>query len=373
GTLPVARLHLDDTVSAVIDELADALPPTEFTGTLLTRLRSAYRPGVGMSVAFGRWLEFTLGELGLVVYCSSDPATKPLARSVFTREAQFPGTTAELAADAGRRLVERGYHAQVDPHVDSLALFSLTDGRSAIKFHDGSYTVGGRVLGLPALLAEIEAQPAAFSPNVLLRPIVQDTLFPTVAYVAGPNELAYLGQLRPVYDHFGLPMPLMYPRGSATLIDAAGLRFLDRYGIPVASLQAQDESALNHLLESQLPPEVEHALQDAATALDERLGRLIAAVPAIDPTLEGAARAVQGKVRHELQGLHHKIIHAAKRRDETLRRQFSRSRALTFPGGHAQERTIGFVYFLNRYGPALIDRLIADLPLDLGSHWVMTI
>ncbi len=373
GTWPVARLHLDDAVSAIIDDLAASLPPTEFTGTLLTRLRSAYRPGVSMSMAFGRWLEFTLGELGLIVYCSSDPATKPLVRSVFAREAQFPGTTAELAATAGRQLVDRGYHAQVDPHVDSLALFSLDEGRAAIKVQDGSYTVGGRELGLPALLAEIDTRPGAFSPNVLLRPIVQDTLFPTVAYVAGPNELAYLGQLRPVYEHFGVPMPLMYPRGSATLIDSAGLRFLDRYGIPLASLQAQDESALNHLLEAQLPPEVEHALQDAATALDERLGRLIAAVPAIDPTLEGAARSVQGKVRHELQGLHGKIIHAAKRRDETLRRQFGRTRALTFPGGHAQERTIGFVYFLNRYGPALIDRLVADLPLDLGSHWVMTI
>jgi bacillithiol biosynthesis cysteine-adding enzyme BshC len=373
GTLPVARLYLDDAVATLIDDLAAALPATEFTGSLLTRLRSAYRSGASMSMAFGRWLEFTLGELGLVVYCSSDPATKPLVRSVFAREAQFPGTTAELAADAGRRLVERGYHAQVDPHVDSLALFSLDDGRTPIKVEAGAYTVGGRELDLPALLAEIEARPAAFSPNVLLRPIVQDTLFPTVAYVAGPNELAYLGQLRPVYEHFGVPMPLMYPRGSATLIDSGGIRFLDRYGIPIASMQAQDESALNHLLEAQLPPEVEHALQDAATALEERLGRLIAAVPAIDPTLEGAARSVQGKVRHELQGLHGKIIHAAKRRDETLRRQFSRTRALTFPGGHAQERTIGFVYFLNRYGPALIDRLVADLPLDLGSHWVMTV
>jgi uncharacterized protein YllA (UPF0747 family) len=208
---------------------------------------------------------------------------------------------------------------------------------------------------------------------VLLRPIVQDTLFPTVAYVAGPNELAYLGQLRPVYRHFGVPMPMMYPRGSATLLDSAGARFLDRYSVPIASLQAQDESTLNHLLETLLPPEVEQALADAATVIEERLGRVIASVPTIDPTLEGAARSVQGKVAHELQGLHNKVIHAAKRRDETLRRQFTRTRALAFPGGHAQERTIGFVYFLNRYGPGLVDRLIADLPLELGSHWLLTV
>lgn len=373
GLLPVARLSLDASVTTAIDELAAVLPQTEFTGSLLTRLRSAYRPGVGMSEAFGRWLEFTLGEFGLVVYCASDRATKPLVRHVFAREAQFPGTTAELAARAGAGLVARGYHAQVEPHADSLALFSLDGGRTTIRIQDGRYQVGEMVQDLPSLLRGIDAHPDAFSPNVLLRPIVQDTLFPTVAYVAGPNELAYLGQLRPVYEHFGVPMPLMYPRASATLLDSAGARFLNRYAMPMAALQAQDESALNHLLEAELPPEIEQAYHGAAAALEERLQRLIEALPALDPTLEGAARSVQGKVRHELQGLHSKIIHAAKRRDETLRRQFSRTRAQAFPDGHGQERTIGFVYFLNRYGQDLIDRLIAELPLDLGSHWVMTV
>ncbi len=373
GLTPVARLAVPDAVTTVIDELAAILPATEFTGSLLTRLRSAYRPGTSMSMAFGRWLEFTLGDLGLVVYCASDRATKPLVRHLFTRESQFPGMTAELAAGAGAGLVARGYHAQVEPHADSLALFSLDDGRTPIRVHAGQYSVGGRTLGLPGLVADIDQRPEAFSPNVLLRPIVQDTLFPTVAYVAGPNELAYLGQLRPVYEHFGVPMPLMYPRATATLLDSAGVRFLERYGIPLGDLHAQDESVLNRLLEAQLPAEVERAYHDAAAAIEERLARLAAAVPAIDPTLEGAARSVHGKVRHELQGLHNKIIHAAKKRDETLRRQFTRTRALAFPDGHAQERTIGFVYHLNRYGQALVDRLLADLPLELGAHWIVTI
>ena len=76
-----------------------------------------------------------------------------------------------------------------------------------------------------ALIQEAKTAPAAFSPNVLLRPIVQDTLFPTICYVAGPNELAYLGQLRQIYERFGVPMPLMYPRASATLVDSGALRF----------------------------------------------------------------------------------------------------------------------------------------------------
>jgi bacillithiol synthase len=373
GTLPVARLTLGDGVAAALDELAEALPPTEFTASLMTRLRSAYKAGLSTSEAFGRLLEFTLGEFGLIVYDAADPAAKALVRDVFVREVQFPGRTAELALEAGSQLVRLGYHAQVSAHADGVSLFSLAGGRHPIRFADGAYRIGDRAWTQPDLLSEVGANPAGFSPNVLLRPIVQDTLFPTVAYVAGPNELAYLGQLKAVYAHFGVPMPLMVPRASATLLDSAGVRFLGKHDVALETLHAQDESVLNRLLEAALPGDVERAYQAAAAALDGPMQALVQAVPAIDPTLEGAARSVAGKVNHELQGLHAKIIHAAKRRDETLRRQFTRARAQAFPSGHAQERTVGFVSFLNRSGPGLLDHLVRDLPLDPGSHWVVTV
>ena len=238
------------------------------------------------------------------------------------------------------------------------------------------------VLVLPLLLLhgepargmqEAAATPSAFSPNVLLRPIVQDTLFPTICYVAGPNELAYLGQLRGVYDRFGVAMPLMYPRASATLVDAAAMRFLAKYRLPLEALQPQDELALNQLLESQIPPAVEASFSGASASIAQSMQSLIDAIPALDPTLEGAARSTLGRMQHDLQTLHGKMIHAAKKRDETLRRQFIRTRALAFPDGHAQERTIGFVSFLNQYGPALVDRLAEELPLDMGHHWIVSI
>jgi bacillithiol biosynthesis cysteine-adding enzyme BshC len=373
GATPIGGLVLDETISTALDELSQILPPTEFTATLLTRLRSAYRTGVSVSEAFGRWLEFTLGEFGLVVYDASDPATKPLARAIFVREVQFAGRTAELAAESGSRLVSLGYHAQVTSYGDGIALFSLAGQRVPIRFTDGRFHVGDRVVSQAELVAEVSAHPEAFSPNVLLRPVIQDALFPTAAYVAGPNELAYLGQLKPVYEHFGVPMPLMVPRASATLLDSAGVRFLTKYDVPIEALHAQDESALNRLLESALPQDVERAYQETAAALDERMQELVRVVPAIDPTLEGATRSVLGRMHHDLQGLHTKIIHAAKRRDDTLRRQFTRTRAQAFPNGHAQERAIGFVSFLDRYGPGLVDRLLSDLPLDPGYHWVVTV
>jgi bacillithiol synthase len=191
--------------------------------------------------------------------------------------------------------------------------------------------------------------------------------------VAGPNELAYLAQLKPIYAHFDVPEPLMMPRASVTLLDAAGAKFLTKYELPLESLQPDNEAALNQLLEHQLPRSVEEALEDVSRAVEAGMARLVDAVPLVDPTLADAAKSTQGRMQHDLRKLHEKIIHAEKRRDETLRRQFARTRAQAFPESHPQERSIGFVYFLNRYGAALVDRLHDELPLDLGSHWVLTI
>ncbi|MDH4064859.1 MAG: bacillithiol biosynthesis cysteine-adding enzyme BshC, partial [Acidobacteriota bacterium] len=303
----------------------------------------------------------------------SDPAAKPLARDIFVREIAQPGRTAELASRAGQALVERGYHAQVTPHEGAISLFHLAASREAIKAVDGRATVGDREVTLKDLADEATASPEHFSPNVLLRPIVQDAVFPTICYVAGPNELAYLGQLRDVYAHFDVAMPLFQQRATATLVESSTLRFLSRYELPLIALQPQDERALNELLEAQLPPTVEQGLSSIVAIVDERMHALAGEVPQIDPTLEGTVRTTQGKMQHELQTLHNKVIQAAKRKDETLRRQFTRARALTFPAGHPQEREVGFVWFLNRYGPALLTRLLEDIPLGMGRHYVLSI
>ncbi len=192
---------------------------------------------------------------------------------------------------------------------------------------------------------------------MLLRPLVQDTLFPTVAYVGGPSEVAYFAQLKDVYAHFGLPMPLIVPRATATFVDGAGLRFLQKSGVELGALQARDDGALNRLLEQTLPRAVEDALQAARADVEARMATVIAAVPAVDATLEGTAKSTLGKMTHELATLQQKVVQAAKRRDDTLRRQFERTRGLAFPSGEPQERAVGLVWLLNRVGPALVEIL----------------
>ena len=376
---PASEMELGDSITDIIAELRQLLPETEFTGEVFEQLAAVYRPGSGMVEAFSRWMDTLLGPHGLIVFDASDAAAKPMVRTLLNRELDIPGETSRLANVAGESLTSLGYHAQVTPGSDAVALFHLGDGRQAIRLQpaapssDPAFDIGTVVVPGDQLRAQVSERPEAFSPNVLLRPVVQDAMFPTVATVAGPSELAYLGQLREVYGHFDVPMPIIYPRVSATLVDHATLKLLDRYEVDFEMLQSQDDGVLNRLLAALLPDAVERTLGATEQAIREHLTAVAAEVSVVDPTLVGAVETTQTKMDRDLKNLRNKVVQAAKRRDETLRRQFGRARSQAFPNGDPQERAVGLIYFLNRYGPHVVDRLLDDLPLEIGQHGLLTV
>jgi bacillithiol biosynthesis cysteine-adding enzyme BshC len=370
---PASAVRLGAEIDAVVNGLAVTLPQTDFTADLIANLHDAYADGRGLVEAFAIWLERLLGDHGLVVFDASDAAAKPLVADLFEREIATAGTTTSLARAAGDRLRDAGFHAQVDSPPDTVALFLMDGTRRAIRRDGDGLRVGDERLDRAALLERLRGDPTCLGPNVLLRPIVQDRLFPTICYVAGPNELAYLAQLKEVYEHFGVPMPLIAPRLSASLVDTAVIKFLRRHDIAVETLQPQDESALNRFLGTQLPEAVDQAMRATTETLRERMQALTTAVADVDPTLSGAAESTLGRMERDLRSLQNKVVQAAKRRDQTLRRQFARAQAQLFPQGSPQERLVGTVYFLNRYGPALVDRLVNDPALEATQHWVITI
>lgn len=372
GSLPVSALQFDDGIGRTIDELASQLAVTEFTDPLIDTLRRFYRPGVSPATACAGWLDALLGGEGLVVFEPSDPAARRLASSVFTHELADPGRTARLAREAGERMTRAGHTAQIVPGDDVVCLFRIDEsGRQPIRCRDGRVTVGEREVSIDDLRAEAGAHPERYSPNVLLRPLVQDTLFPTVCYVAGPSEMAYHAQLGGVYDTCGVAPPLIASRASATLLDSAAIRFFDRNDIPFEELQAQDESALNRLLARQMPESVDQTFAEIDRLIADSAPRLAEAAASVDPTLAGAADTTVTRLRDTVQSLHGKILQASKKKDETLRRQFIRTQALIFPNGQPQERVLGLPFFINRYGPDLGSRLIAGLPLTADAHYLV--
>ena len=370
---PASQVTLPTSVGKSISDLSLVLAKTEFSEEVLEGLGATYKEGTGIVEAFSRWLDNVLGVHGLVVFDSSDTAAKPLVERIFVEELRSRGATSRLAAAAGQTLQTRGYHAQVTPGTGAVSLFKVDGAREPIRLRLNDFVVGETTFSLETLLQQVHDHPDSFSPNVLLRPIIQDSIFPTVAYVTGPSELAYLGQLKEAYAQFSVPMPLMYPRLSATLVDRTIVKFLSKYDVPFETLHAQDDRVLNRLLKATLPSSLENAVKNAEREIDTRLSTIGLEVPAVDPTLTGVVQTTRGRLERDLNHLRGKIIQAAKRRDETLQRQFQRVRAQTFPDGELQERTVAGVYFLNRYGPGMIEHLLEQVPLNIGHHWLLTV
>ena len=374
GTLPVGQLELGADVSDAMARLAAGMAPTEYTSELFGQLQARYQPGVAVGTAFAGWIDDLLGHQGLVVFEADDPSLKPLVADLFVHELERPCQTAQLARDTGALMNSLGHQPQVEPAEESVALFYLDSaGRHSIRRKGEEYTTGDRVRPAADVRDEAAAHPERFSPNVLLRPLVQDRLFPTACYVAGPSELAYQAQLGAIYREFGVETPLLYSRVSATILDSAAARFLDRSKLPLEALHAQDESALNRLLESLLPHGIDQTIDETDQLLADRIARLKSTVTGVDPTLAGAVDTTLDRMRDTLRTLQNKIVQAAKRKDDTLRRQFTRTRALTFPDGVPQERALNLVFFLNRYGMSLGERLLTILPLETDKHYVLTL
>ena len=363
GSCPSPSSSWTPASSRRIDELAAVLQQTEFTAGVLDSIRAAWHPGRGLACAFATWIETLLGPHGLVVFESADPAAKPLVADVFARELLAPGRTAELAAQAGETLASRGHAPQVVPQPDSVSLFSL-DPRPPIDPPPGRPARDRRQ---PALARGAVARSAGAPRGVQ----------PERAAAADrPGHALPHHLLRRRSERARVSRPAARRLRAVRRADAADVSAHDgdaarfrRDAVPrrstrcpIEDLRTPDESALNKLLESQLPASVEQSLRDAATQTQQAMARVIDALPALDPTLAGAARTTLGKMEHELRSLHSKVIHAAKKRDETLRRQFTRAQAQAFPHGHPQERTLGVVYFLNKYGPGVVDLLLDELP-----------
>lgn len=372
GDQPVGALTFDERIASTVADLFEALPQTVWTEELRRSLSRHYVPGSNLGSAMAGWLDQLLGRYGLVVFDGADPAAKPFVRDLFVGELEAPERTAGSVRARGEALRARGYPPQVMPAEHATALFYLNAaGRHPIRYVDAQFRIGRETRRTEDLVSEAAAHPERFSPNVMLRPIVQDKLFPTICYVAGPGELAYQAQFGDVYASFGVERPLFASRASITVLDRPTVRFLERYALPFEDLSGPDESALNRLVGRVLAPDVGPAVDDTARAIDEKLAALKTAAAAVDPTLAGAADTTVGRMHQVLDTLHRKILRAAKRRDDTLRRQFAHARTVSFPKGQPQDRVLGVAAVLNQHGPAFIDQLLAELPADGSRHFLV--
>jgi bacillithiol biosynthesis cysteine-adding enzyme BshC len=369
GGEPAWAIPLDDTITALVEELGQALPPALGKDETLALVAECYRPETTFSEAFARFVSRLLPDL--VVLDPADAALKRLATPVLARELQEGSPTSRLALDAGRALLAAGYHQQVPVRRLPNSSRSWTASAGLSPSRRASSRCAGRAREWSVEdAAEAFGRPAAWSPGALLRPLVQDALLPTAAYVGGPAEIAYHAQITPSYAHFGIPRPALLPRPSLTLVEPHQARALDAERLALGDL-VRDPEALVSRWAREAYPDVERAFAGAREAIERELRSVEETLGTRDPTLRAAAAAARGRALFPVDGLHEKALRALKKRDQGRADRLRRTRDALLPGGALQERGLGLVGPLARHGLALVAELGEVLDPFARGHQVV--
>ncbi len=375
GARPVGTVRLPDSIDAVVDEYMALLRGNRHFSETKTLLAEAYRAGRTFTDAFAIMMSRLFENLGLVLFDPHDPEVKKLAAGVFAKAVSCAWEIQEATRKRDEELVKAGYHTQIRFQEDSTVLFySYRGKRRAVTHKEDTFALKHthRAFGRDELLRFAESHPERFSPNVRLRPILQDHLFPTLVYVGGPAEVSYFAQLEPLYRIYQRPMPAIWPRNSFTLIEPGTDALMVKHGISFADCISGAElvqekilgarrngPCLTALLED-LEEEVRHGLQELRPTMVRTSGSL---GPALD--------TVQRKIQHNVGRLRGRALRLETQGDESVLKDAAYLMNRFLPNGRLQERELGAPCLLSSLGPGFIETLNRLAPLDGRRHYLV--
>ena len=349
------------------------LPPAESRDQLLRDLRAAYVPGLTWGQAFGRLMARLFGRWGVVLVDSLDEDIHRLTAHIYGRALSESAGMHRSLEERSRELVRTGYHAQVHVAEDSTLVFWARDGnRRPLHRRDGDFVLdSSERVSIEQLRLGLENQPLTFSASALLRPIVQDVLLPTVAYVAGPSELAYHGQTHVLYPFFGRPQPVIFPRAGFTLVDHRIERLLGKYRLAVGDVWQGEEHLRRKIAAAGFAEGWSEQLDQSERDLTALLERLRGGIQTLDPTLLDPLKRTEEKMKYQMERLRGKISHAALQRSGVLHRHAQSLMRFLLPNRELQEREVSGIYFLARAGYDLLDRVLAQIQIDSPDHQII--
>ncbi len=371
---PVGAVNLKEGINENLDELIAALPESEFTPQLAADLRESYQPGTGFADAFGKMMMKLFGKFGVVLINPLDDRLKQIGGTIYSQAMQRSGEFASALVQQSSALEAAGYHAQVYTSKESVPLFMMDEGRrTAMVQRDGHFYLKGREKQFlrDELLDTVHRCPACFSPNVTLRPIVQDFLLPTAIYIGGPAEIAYFAQLRAGYQLLGRIEPLVLSRASFTLLEKRHAKTLSKNGLQFSDLFAGLNEVMTKIAEQRLDQETAAAFDETEQVFDAQLDKLQNALQKVEPTLAAALKNGRGSIVSNIQRLRASYVKNISQRDEATRHQIERAFAVLYPNKGLQEREINVSYFLARYGYELLDRIYDEIQLEETGHQLL--
>ncbi|MFZ0996838.1 MAG: bacillithiol biosynthesis cysteine-adding enzyme BshC [Candidatus Sulfotelmatobacter sp.] len=374
---PVSNVRLGEEILPVVEEATSLLGDSEASQFL----RESYRPGETLGTAFARFYAQLFGQWGVILLDASDAELHHVAAPMYRAAIEGVEDLDAALLARGDALERAGYYQQVKVTPSSVLLFAMHDGaRTAIHRLEGSNQAAEFVIGSEPgaekissseLLDRISSAPENFSPNVLLRPVVQDYLLPTLAYTGGAAEAAYFAQVGAVYEKIiGRVTPIV-PRFSATVVESKVQRWLGQYGIAVRDAFDGPEALRQTLAARILPTGLQVAFERANQSVEESFSGLQEALAKLDPTLVEASQTGASKVRYQLDRLRERAMAAELRRSEVVSRHAVALSQALYPENALQERGVAGVYFVARHGTELLRSIYDTLRTDCHDHQIL--
>jgi bacillithiol biosynthesis cysteine-adding enzyme BshC len=357
----VGRMLVNDSLCKMRDQISTVLNTCPFGEDVRQLLDRSFVSGRTVQQSMMHLVHLLFGQFGLLVFIPDHPVVKQSFKDILLQEVSTGASYAVL--NETLQQFPKSYKIQATGR--PINLFYLKDGlRKRIDPVASGFSIADTSLhfSLAELRQEIEEHPERFSPNVVLRPVLQEKILPNVAFIGGAGELAYWLELKAVFERWGVPMPPLFLRNSILLISSEQSDLLKKLRLTTSQLF----KGLKSIIKQQISMSLDiQQLRDVQVQSETLLNQLMPMLTAVDPTLVGSLEAMKTRNKRWISGLETKLIRAEKRNQEAYIRQLEKAYSSLFPNGQWQERTDNFFQYYAKYGADLIAQLIAAIqPLD---------
>ncbi len=367
----VGELPLGDGVLPLVERAAGTLEGPAAAQTAAA-LRAAYQPSETYGSAFGKLLARIFAGTGLILLDPLSAGLHALAAPLYRAALEQHTELAKELLARSKALEKRGFHAQVKVTEQNTLLFVDVDGeRLPLRARNGDFALGRRTLSLHELTDLLGSSPEVFSANVLLRPIVQDLLLSTTAYVAGAAEIAYFGQASVAYKRLLGRMPVILPRASFTLIEPHVAGLLRKYGLEFADLFGGRGPVRRKMEAALLPRGLSRRFEDGEKTLRKMFKGLRQPVAKLDRTLIGSLDTSERKMLYQFAHVQEKVGRALAFRSKVLDAHERELIGLLYPHGELQERSLCFLPALAAHGFDLLEDLARRITPGSAQHHVL--
>jgi bacillithiol biosynthesis cysteine-adding enzyme BshC len=366
---PVSDIILPDEIKTIRSNIRSNLIETDFTDDLWSILNDCFQPGASFRTAFGGFLSKLFGKAGLVLAGSNDEPIKNYLKETLIRSVQKADVIQQKLEQQSQEINQQ-FHQQATVNPSHLFYLHPEKGRVKIQREDDKrVTETGKNWSADDLIREIDSHPEDFSPDVFLRPIVQDKLLPVLGYIAGPGEIAYYGQMKSLYGVFEQEMPIIFPRMSGTFIEPAIDRIIGELPFEIDTYQQRIEDLESAFVEQTGELDIEAIFNSWKQQEQAIASKHIQTIAELDSTLEGAAENARSSYHNELNKLKGKVYQAVKKRKEIQLNRIHRIHQNLFPERQLQERLFCGIYFMNKFGVDIWERLLYEMTdITLDEH-----